>query len=148
MTGSRRPSGRASVPVPAPVTAAAARRRRIRWRVWLLALAAAGIALVIVAPWVPRVVPDEILGVWLTSDSAYEGRALEIQPHAVLFRGAGTAAQPVRRVRRVVQGARVRYEIEYQAEGGPVTLLFTYAPGPGVIKLDSRPTVLWHRFRR
>lgn len=120
----------------------------MRWRVWLLALAASGIALVVVAPWVPRVVPDEILGVWLTSDSAYQDRALEIQPHALVFRGAGTPAQPVRSVRRVVRGALVRYDIEYLADGGPVTLSLTYVPVPGVIKLDSRPRVLWHRFRR
>lgn len=146
MTGPGRPSGRLFGPAPTPPPPPT--RRPIRWRVWLLALAAAGIALLIVAPWVPRTVPDEILGVWLTSDSTYADRALELQPHALLFRGGGTAAQTVRRVRRVVQGALIRYEIEYEADGGPVTLKLTYAPGSGVIKLASRPTVFWHRVRR
>ena len=123
-------------------------RPQRRWRVWLLALVAAGIALVVVAPWVPRTVPEEILGVWLTTDSAYEGRALEFQPHALSFRGGDGGMQAVRRVRRDVEGARIRYLIEYEAGGGPATLSFTYAPGPGVIKLDSRPTVLWRRFNR
>ena len=123
-------------------------RRRLPWRVWLLILIAAGIALFVVAPWVPRTVPNEILGAWLTTDSAYQGRALEFQPHALSFRGGDGGVQPVLSVRRNVQGARIRYLIEYETGGGPATLSFTYAPGPGVIKLDSRPTVLWRRFKR
>ena len=78
-------------------------RRRLPWRVWLLVLIAAGIALVVVAPWVPRTVPSEILGVWLTDDSAYAGRALEFQPGALSFRGGDGGVQSIRRVRRDVQ---------------------------------------------
>ena len=141
MTSPPRPSTRTSVPVRRP-------SRRTRWASAVLGIIVAIALLVWFEPWVPRTVPDEVLGVWHTADSAYQDRALEIQQRALNFRGGDAGLQPVRRVRRVVQGARIRYEIEYQSEGGIATLSFTYAPGPGVIKLDSRPTVLWHRFRR
>ena len=141
MTNPPRPSTRTSVPAKRP-------SRRTRWESVVLGLFVAIALLKWFEPWVPRVVPEELLGVWFTSDSAYEGRALEIQPSALNFRGGGAGVQPVRRVRRDVQGARIRYQIEYEADGEPATVSFTYAPGPGVIKLDSRPTVLWHRVRR
>lgn len=141
MNGPPRPSTRISVPVRRP-------SRRTRWESVVLGLVLAVVLLKWFEPWVPRVVPEEILGVWFTSDSTYDGRALEIQSRALLFRGTGTGAQAVRRVRREARGARIRYAIDFEADGGPATLLFTYAPGPGVIKLDSRPALLWHRFGR
>lgn len=141
MTNPPRPTTRTSVPARRP-------SRRTRWEGVVLGLIVAIVLLTRFEPWVPRVVPEEVLGVWVTSDSAYDGRALEIQSNAVLFRGTGARPQTVRRVRRDAQGARIRYAIEYEADGETATLEFTYAPGPGVIKLDSRPTLLWHRFRR
>ena len=99
-------------------------------------------------PWVPRAIPAEIVGVWFTDDPAYKDRALEIQAQALVFRGGETGPQAVRRVHRDARGALIRYQIDYDSDGGPATLSFTYAPDPDVITLESRPRMLWRRFAR
>lgn len=122
--------------------------RRTRWEAVLLGVLLAFWLVVWFQPWVPRVIPEEVVGVWFTEDAAYRGRALELQARGLMFRGTQTGLQAVRRVHREAIGALIRYRVDYESEGGLATLSFTYAPGPDVLKLESRPGVLWRRTGR
>ena len=150
MTPNREQSGRQplvpqSQPAPVPPSRG---QRRTRWEAVLLGVLVSFWLLAWFQPWVPREIPEEVVGVWFTDDATFQGRALELQARALVFRGAQTGPQAVHRVHREPIGALIRYKIDYEAAGGLATLSFTYAPGPDVLKLENRPGIVWRRTGR
>jgi hypothetical protein len=94
--------------------------------------------------------PDELLGVWKTTEPAYKNRVLEITPTALVFRVGGEAfgLHPVRHVVKEERGGSAVYTIytiEYEDGTEVATLSFQYVPTPRpAIWLQNR-TVAWRR---
>jgi hypothetical protein len=97
-----------------------------------------------------KTMPDELLGVWTTTEPAYKGRVLEIKPDALVFHVGAQAFRlhPVRRVVKQERGGSAEYTVytvEYEDGSEVATLAFQFvrAPRPA-IWLQNR-TLAWRR---
>jgi hypothetical protein len=93
-------------------------------------------------------VPEELVGVWITSDAKYAGRHLALTDKTVVI-GKGEAGETGHTVNTVDQSAKgdtTIYTITYQDEGGVRELGLRYLPGgkPRVTLLNQ-PQMIWRR---
>jgi hypothetical protein len=93
-------------------------------------------------------VPEELIGVWITSDAKYAGRHLALTDKTVVIgKGdAGESGHTVKTVDQRAKGDTTIYTIIYQDEGGTRDLVLRYLPGgkPRVTLLNQ-PQMIWRR---
>ena len=94
-----------------------------------------------------RTVPDELVGVWKTSEPKYADRFLELTRTSIAF-GAGEGkadVRPVAGVEIVRQDGKILYTLSYaDPEGHESTFSFYYDPArAGVSRLKNQQSFEW-----
>ena len=94
-------------------------------------------------------VPNELVGVWKTSEPRYADRFLELTTTSIVF-GAGEGAadiRPISGVQKVREQGGLLYTVLYaNAEGREATFSFYYDPAPpGTIRLKNQRSFEWTR---
>lgn len=93
-------------------------------------------------------VPDDLIGVWTTSDSPYEGRSLELRRFEVLI-GTGESppqSSPVLEVTQESLDRGLGFRITCgDTEGDEFFLNLLYDPATQRLRLKNRPQVAWSR---
>ena len=92
-------------------------------------------------------VPNNLLGVWVTSDAAHRDRFLEISPVTVTFgTGGGTESTGfIQEFKEVADGAELLYNITYKGDDGKAKLTFSYNRSTKQLRLKNQQTVIWHK---
>lgn len=92
-----------------------------------------------------RVVPDEMVGAWVTSAPGYADRALEISKAAILFGtdSGETTVHDIWNFEQMREGRRTLYTFYYTTEEGlEEKFAFYYEPANGgVIRLKNQEGV-------
>lgn len=94
----------------------------------------------------PRLVPNELVGEWVSSDPHYDDRVFEIDPISVNFGtpGANVTVGFVQSVTAAQDGAKTLYTISYVANNLPGQISFYYDTQKGeTIYFKNRKTVVW-----
>jgi hypothetical protein len=94
-----------------------------------------------------RTVPDELVGVWKTSEPRYADRFLELTRTSIAF-GTGEGKADVRSVAAVEKAredGKILYTVSYaDPEGHESTFSFYYDPArAGVIRLKNQQSFEW-----
>lgn len=96
-----------------------------------------------------RSLPNDLIGVWKTSDPKYEGRFLLLAEDRIIFgTGAGSvSSHPIRRFVRVPQVTGFLYTITYtNEEGKEYRLSFVHdLEHGGVIRFKNQRDILWKK---
>jgi hypothetical protein len=93
-----------------------------------------------------HLVPDELVGEWVSSDHRYDDRVFEIDPVSVNFGtpGAKVSVGFVKSVTAEQDGGRTLYTIAYVANNLPSQVSFYYDTQNGeAIYFKNRQTVYW-----
>ena len=95
-------------------------------------------------------VPLGVVGTWATQDGRYAGRSFWLNPHAVAFQnGAKTTeftVHSIKRVRSQAKGDTTLVQVDYEQDGGPITLSVVYLNGQErVLHLANQPAIRWLR---
>jgi hypothetical protein len=91
--------------------------------------------------------PNELVGVWTTSDPKYADRFLKIDRDAITF-GTGEGNFETYAITKMKKGAEVQdmlYTIYYEDEAGDTyTLAMYYSPERGgVLRLKNQREIIW-----
>jgi hypothetical protein len=93
-------------------------------------------------------VPDNLVGIWETSESRYQDRFMELKKDVVIF-GTGDGNQSIHSIRKVKtasQDERILYTVYYlDEEGGEYFFSFFYSPTGRVITLKNRDEIEWKK---
>ncbi|HWZ98377.1 MAG TPA: hypothetical protein VN025_11505 [Candidatus Dormibacteraeota bacterium] len=92
-------------------------------------------------------VPKNLLGIWVTSESAHRDRFLEISPVTVTF-GTGGATEStglIQECEEVPDGVRVLYNITYKVDDGEAKLTFSYDRSTKELRLKNQQAIIWHK---
>ena len=96
-----------------------------------------------------RTVPDDLIGVWKTSEEKYEDRFFEIDRTTITFGtgGENSDTHPITNI-EVEKGSLCT--IYYKnAEGQEFKLSFTYQPaGQGEIKFKNQDQIVWTKEKK
>ena len=115
-------------------------------------LAAVAVASVLLTAiyWRPpnKIVPEQLVGEWRTSNSKYSDRQLDITYASISFTtGNGTVSTGfIKEIKTVQEGARTLYTVVYDLEGTPNELSFYYEIGKtnvGVIRFKNQQEMTW-----
>ena len=97
---------------------------------------------------VPRQLPDELVGVWYTDAAAYRDRFLEIHKDAVIF-GIGdekAVAHRVVKMRKEPAGNETLYTVYSQGNDSEASVLsFYYSPGDGGTIRFKNQSMVWKK---
>ena len=105
------------------------KQKRSKRYLWVLT---AVTALVVLISWSaqskPRGIPDELVGVWKSSDPSYADRSFEIGLVSISFgTGEGTVSTGfIRNIDVVLQGDRLLYNVSYDEDGTRHEVSFYY----------------------
>src|SRR5579862_3369427 len=95
----------------------------------------------------PRYIPQGLIGVWRTTDSAYADRFIEFSPATISFgTGADTISQTgfMKEVERTSEGGKTLYIFKYEQDGAQAQLSFFYdGPEGEGLRLKNKSGVLW-----
>lgn len=90
-------------------------------------------------------VPEDLQGVWRTSDPAHADRFLEFSPVTVSFgTGDGTVSSGL--IKKIEEDKKERetvYTITYQGETGDSKVSFIYEPGKRALRLKNQERIVW-----
>jgi hypothetical protein len=93
--------------------------------------------------------PPETLGVWISADERYAGRAIEVTPLAVTLRlgdsDASAVAGGLRIAREQFDGAERVLRLEYVTSDGSDAIDMVIGPGGASMYLRNQPEVVWTR---
>jgi hypothetical protein len=96
--------------------------------------------------------PDNLIGVWRTSDPKYAGRFLQLTQDRVIFgTGAGSVSiHPIRKIARAPRADGILYAIIYTNDDGQeYRLSFVHdLEHGGVIWFKNQKDILWKRANR
>lgn len=97
-----------------------------------------------------KVLPAEIQGLYATDDTMYATRRFELRAHRVAFTTSDTiravTGLPIQQVRQSVDAHGIRYDVEYQDEGGSHQISFIVLEGAEPqIKFVNQPRLVWRR---
>ena len=94
-------------------------------------------------------IPDDVLGVWTTSESRYADRSFELTKDLIIF-GTGTTSYDsvsISKIEKEDQGSKRLYVIYYDTiEGDEQQFSFYYAPiDGGAIRIKNQENIVWER---
>jgi hypothetical protein len=108
------------------------------------------LAVLILSAWywapAPRMVPDSLVGEWVSSDVRYDNRVFEIDPVSVNFGtpGANVSVGYIKSVTAEPDAGRTLYTIEYVANNLPSQISFYYDAQNGeTIYFKNRQSIVW-----
>jgi hypothetical protein len=103
-------------------------------------------------PATEKTIPDDLLGVWKTSEPKYADRFFELKKDAIIFatRENNTDTYSVASIEQTHDEGGVLYNIHYlNLEGQQYTFSIYYAPtNHGVIRFKNQKHFTWTRERR
>ena len=92
-----------------------------------------------------RDVPENLQGVWRTSDPAHADRFVELTPVTVSF-GTGDGTVSTGLIKKIDEDARERetvYTITYRGETGDSKVSLIYEPSKRVLRLKNQERIEW-----
>lgn len=126
---------------------AAAGPRKYRPYAWLGgALLLLVLVVVMVSPR-RRVAPQELIGVWTTSDPTYRDRFMAINSGTVSFgTGDGTVTTGfIRNVEETSERGELVYSLTYTTDDGEQELSVSFEPANGFLRFSHQPGVVWKK---
>ena len=93
-------------------------------------------------------VPDEVIGVWKTTDTKYADRYFELKKDSIVFGQGGPSMTTFSITKAVVkdQKQQALYKIEYVgSEGQTEEWDFTYDRDTNVLRLKSQDLIEWRK---
>jgi len=93
----------------------------------------------------PKEVPQELQGIWTTTDTAHVDRFLEISGATVSF-GLGNGAVSTGFIRKVEEesgGRETKYTITYNDDEGERKVCILYDPGKRELRLKNQDRIVW-----
>ena len=118
------------------------------------AILAAVLALVAIAAAVglrPRneIIPDELVGLWTTSQAGYTGRAFRITKESLTFYTSPRDSTFHRLTRVSSRRARMarQFDLRYRGPDGRHELSLYYLPADNVIQFRDQPGMVWVKAR-
>jgi hypothetical protein len=95
-------------------------------------------------------IPDELVGVWVTSDAKYKDRYFEFRNDSLII-GIGNDDHPIQPIRKLIvdpQNGKDLYTVYYlDPEGEEDQLSFFYDPDTSVITLKNQRKIAWEKTR-
>lgn len=95
-----------------------------------------------------KTLPDNLVGVWETSEAKYKDRFMEFKKDVVIF-GTGDGNQtihPIRKIKAVRRDEKNLYTVYYLGqEGGEYSFSFLYDPRGDVITLKNQNEIEWKK---
>src|SRR5579863_2648243 len=95
----------------------------------------------------PRYIPQDLVGVWRTTDSVFADRFIEFSPATISFgTGEATISQTgfMNGVEMTTEGGKNLYIFHYKLDGSDAQLSFFYdGPDGEGLRLKNRNGVLW-----
>jgi hypothetical protein len=108
------------------------------------------VVVLIAAAWIwapaPRLVPENLVGEWVSSDARYDDRMFEIDHVSVNFGtpGAKVTVGFIQSVTAEPEGPKTLYTIAYVANNLPGQITFYYDTSKGeTLYFKNRQTVFW-----
>ena len=92
-------------------------------------------------------VPQELQGLWITSDPAYRDRSLEISQVTITF-GTGNATETTSFIQKCeisTDGPETAYTILYSGDDGEAKLSLSYNPVTKELRLKNQRSIAWHK---
>ena len=92
-------------------------------------------------------VPQELQGLWVTSDPAYQDRSLEISQVTITF-GTGNATESTGFIQKCevsTEGPETAYTILYSGDDGEAKLSLSYNPVTKELRLKNQRSIAWHK---
>jgi len=92
-------------------------------------------------------VPQELQGLWVTSDPAYRDRSLEISQVTITF-GTGNATESTGFIQKCEVSAgdpETAYTILYSGDDGEAKLSLTYNVVTKELHLKNQRSIAWHK---
>jgi len=91
-----------------------------------------------------------LVGIWQTTNTRYQNRALRISMQEILIvdvaGGPPLGGGPIVDVRKIDIGdTRIQYEISYSDPFGPQEMVLEYLPGLGEVRVRNQKGVVWKR---
>jgi hypothetical protein len=122
-------------------------RRRHRPYAWLLGSLFILILAVVVFSPRRRVAPQELIGVWTTSDPNYRDRFLAIYSGSVSFgTGEGTVTTGfIQNIEEVSGEGEVVYSLTYVSDDGQQKLSLSLERATGFLRLQNQPKIVWKK---
>jgi hypothetical protein len=102
----------------------------------------------------PSLLPPPLIGIWLTDNSLYKERYIEIYDNQIIFGTGEDKSQTffVDKVKKYIIGATTEWVFYCEdMEGNPFEVVIFYKgetdanPNSGSIKLKNQATIIWHR---
>jgi hypothetical protein len=95
----------------------------------------------------PRYIPQDLVGVWRTTDSVYGDRFIEFSPATISCgTGAATISQTgfMKLVETTSEDGKTLYMLHYQVDGADAMLSFFYdGPDGEGLRLRNKKGILW-----
>lgn len=96
-----------------------------------------------------EIIPDELVGLWTTSQAGYTGRAFRITKESITFYTSprdSTFHTLIRVTSRRARMAR-RFDLRYRGPDGRHDFSFYYLPADNVIQLGDQRGIVWVKAR-
>jgi len=115
---------------------------------WLLGFVVTLVFLLLVFASKRRVVPEELIGDWTTTDAAYQDRFLTIYSGTVSF-GTGDGTVSTGFIQKVEQTSsrtgEVIYSLFYKGDDGEQQISLALEPATGLLRLKNQPKIVWKK---
>ena len=107
------------------------------------------VIILLMCSWHPSTteVPQELQGLWITSDPAYRDRSLEISQVTITF-GTSNATETTSFIQKCeisTDGPETAYTILYSGDDGEAKLSLSYNPVTKELRLKNQRSIAWHK---